>query len=462
MKCASVLSAVGCLLSAVFAQTSWWGTYGGSSDEYGTSAQQTSDGGYVVAGTTWSFGADSGDLYLIKTNARGDTLWTRRHDGPGFCEGLSGQQTTDGGYVIAGYVFCSNDGSQSVYLVKTNASGNTLWTRTYSLMGYECGLSVQQTADSGYIAVGYTEPYCGGKGDVWLLKTDARGVEVWGQTCGGSDFEEGNSVQQTGDGGYIVAGYTYSFGAGGDDLYLVKTDSEGDTLWTRIYGGTGNDDANSVQQTSDGGYIIVGCTRSFGAGGSDVYLIKTRASGDPLWTRTYGGASDDGGSCVRQTSDGGYIIAGATSSFGAGKADVYLLKTSAQGDTLWTRTFGGTDDDGGSSVRQTADGGYIIGGYTYSFGAGCEDVYLIKTDANGNVGVAEESPKPQVPGHEPAATVMTEASGVERLASGVVFDAMGRRVLNPRSGVFFVKEAQAQAQATSGKPSAVTKVVITR
>jgi len=182
----------------------------------------------------------------------------------------------------------------------------------------------------------------------------------WWRTYGGTSTEWGYSAQQTSDGGYIVAGSTGSFGAGYRDVYLIKTNASGDTLWTRTYGGTDDDEGHSVQQTSDGGYVIAGETWSFGAGG-DVYLVKTNASGDTLWTRTYGGTSSDDGFSARQTSDGGYVIAGQTMSFGAG-VDVYLIKTNASGDTLWTRTCGGTNYDCGYWAQQTSDGGYVIAG----------------------------------------------------------------------------------------------------
>ena len=155
--------------------------------------------------------------------------------------------------------------------------------------------------------------------------------------------------------------------------------------WTKTYGGSYNDCGWSVQQTEDGGYIIAGGTQSFGAGGDDIYLIKTNVYGDVEWTKTYGGSNGDCSFSVQQTSDGGYIIAGGTTSFGAGYVDVYLIKTDAYGDIEWTKTYGGSDEDNGWSVQQTEDGGYIIAGGTQSFGAGYCDVYLIKTDAYGNV-----------------------------------------------------------------------------
>ena len=271
----------------------------------------------------------------------------------------------------------------------------------------------------------------------------------WWRTYGGTLTDQGWSVQQTSDGGYIIAGRTYSFGAGNSDVYLTKTNTPGDTLWTRTYGGTSEDDGYSVQQTTDSGYIITGYTASFSAGG--VYLIRTNASGDTLWTRTYGGTSEDVGTSVQQTLDGGYIVAGYTLTFGAGGYDAYLIKTDASGDTMWTRTYGGTGDDQGYSVQQTSDGGYIIAGRTYSFGAGNSDVYLIKTDSLGNVGVAEPSdvrptgapllpvqPNPfhsfaRVPGHETELFALSDVTG--RQVAICKGDRVGAGL---RPGVYFL------------------------
>jgi hypothetical protein len=183
-----------------------------------------------------------------------------------------------------------------------------------------------------------------------------------------------------------VAGGTYSFGAGWGAIFLIKTDANGNIQWAKTYGGTSYDIASSVQQTSDGGYIVAGRTYSFGAGYWDIFLIKTDANGNVIWAKTYGGTYIEWASSVQQTSDGGYIVAGTTWSFGAGYNDIFLIKTDASGNIQWAKTYGGTNDDYASSFQQTSDGGYIVAGRTYSFGAGGSDIFLIKTDANGNIG----------------------------------------------------------------------------
>ena len=270
----------------------------------------------------------------------------------------------------------------SAVCLTSTASAQTSWWRTYGGPHADGSYSIQQTTDGGYIIAAHACSFGAGGEDVYLIKANASGDTLWTRTYGGSNEDGfgGSSVQQTTDGGYIVASNTHSFGAGNGEVYLIKTNAQGDTLWTRTYGGTSVDEGFSVQQTTDGGYIVTGCTYSFGPGTpggyANVYLIKTNASGDTLWTRTYGGTGDDGGKSVLQTGDTGYVITGFTEG-----NDVYLIKTNAQGDTLWTRTYGGTRLDGAGSVQLTSDGGYIIAGRTQSFGAGYHDVYLIRTDA---------------------------------------------------------------------------------
>ncbi len=360
----------------------WTQTFGGDSVDIGHSVRQTTDGGYIITGETSSYGAGYQDLYLIKTNSNGDTLWTRIFGGSGSDIGYSVRQTTDGGYIITGMTPMSG---LCVYLIKTNSNGDSLWTRTFGGANPDCGYSVQQTTDGGYIILGSTRSYGAGSADVYLIKTNSNGDSLWTRTYGGTSYDCGHSVRQTSDGGYIIAGETSSYGAGSSDFYLIKTDGNGDSLWTRTFGGISDDKGYSVQQTIDGGYIVAGYTYSFGTSSYDVYLIKTKSNGDSLWTRTFGGNDSERGYSVQQTTDGGYIITGWTESYGAGYSDVYLINTNSNGDSLWTRTFGGTDDDKGYSIQQTTDGGYIISGETWSYGADSSDVYLIKTDANGVV-----------------------------------------------------------------------------
>jgi len=457
------------LVSMSNAQQRWERTYGGTGGDGGESVQQTTDGGYIVAGGTLSFG-NGIQVYLIKTNASGDTLWTRSYGGVNDDRGFSVQQTQDGGYVVAGDA-TSFGNSWQVYLIKTDSSGDTLWTRTYGGAGDDRGYSVQQTQDGGYIVAGFTDSLVGGNVDVYLIKTNATGDTLWTRTYGGVGYDYGESVQQTQDGGYIVAGETNSFG-NGVQVYLIKTNASGGTLWTRTYGGAWNEWGWSVQQTTDGGYIIAGYTTSFGAGNDDVYLIKTNASGDTLWTRTYGGTGYDDGRSVKQTTDGGYVVAGWTDSFGNGR-QVYLIKTNAGGDTLWTRTFGGAGNDLGYSVQQTSDSGYIVAGTTTSFGNG-DQVYLVKTDANGNVGVEESrqgdketrgqgerlraTPNPftsfaTLPGHEGERFALYDVSG--RLVGTCQGDRVGEGLA---PGVYFLRYQEMLKQVQHDEIVRIVKV----
>jgi outer membrane protein assembly factor BamB len=347
-------------------------TYGGE----GRSVQQTTDGGYIIAGSAVPSNYD--DFLLIKTDNNGNESWNKTfHEGVGADFGESVQQTTDGGYIITG------DSSGFVGLIKTDNNGNEIWNKTFGGTSGEQGWSVQQTIDGGYIIIGCTESFGAGSLDFWLIKTDSNGKEMWNKTFGGKNWDWGFSVRQTTDGGYIITGDTYSFGAGGSDVWLIKTDNNGNEIWNKTFGGILNDWGYSVQQATDGGYIITGVTYSFGAGLGDVWLLKTDSRGNKVWDKTFGGTNWDQGWSVQQTTDGGYIITGDTYSFGAGTRDAWLIKTDNNGNEIWNKTFGGTKDDAGRSVQQTIDGGYIITGWTESFGRG--HAWFIKTDENGFV-----------------------------------------------------------------------------
>jgi hypothetical protein len=362
----------------------WEQTFGGENDDDSQSVQQTTDSGYIITGRTSSLGNGYMDVYLIKTDENGNEQWSQTFGGENVDGGNSVQQTTDGGYIITGYTESFGNGNGDVYLIKTDENGNEQWSQTFGGEDEDFGNSVQQTTDGGYIITGRTSSLGNGYMDVYLIKTDENGNEQWSQTFGGEEWDVGYSIQQTTDVGYIIGGYTESFGNGLTDIYLIKTDENGNELWTQIFGGGGDDNGYSVKQTTDGGYIICGNTVSFGNGDSDVYLIKTDENGNEQWSQTFGGDGNDFGYSVQQTTDSGYIITGYryTNSF-VNIGDVYLIKTDENGNEQWFQTFGGNYTEYGSSVQQTTDGGYIITGRTSSFGS--DDIYLIKTDGYGNI-----------------------------------------------------------------------------
>ena len=362
----------------------WERTFGGTGCDQGYSVAVTGDHGYVVTGSTRSFGGNGPDVYLIRTNAAGDTLWTKAHDGGPDDIGYSVAVTSDGGFIIAGETNSIGAGGTDAYLIKTDALGDTIWTRAYGGTDDDLAYSVAPTDDGGYIIVGKTASYGAGAADVYLIKINAFGDTAWTRTYGGLQDDYGESVALAGDGGYVVAGHTNSFGAGDIDVYVIKTDAAGDTVWTRTYGGGSWDYGHAIAATTDSGFVIVGRTESFG-NGPDVYVVKIDAAGDTLWTRTYGGTSIDRGYAVAPTNDGGCCVAGFTMSTPTGFADAYIIKINASGTTVWIRTVGGDLGETAQSVAPTSDGGCIVAGYTYSFGAGLSDVYLIKLDAGGNL-----------------------------------------------------------------------------
>jgi hypothetical protein len=372
-----------CLPMIGFGQ-SWEKTFGDTDDnDWGTSVQQTNDGGYIITGATNVYNAPEMFICLYKTDGNGVHQWNK-NIGSGF--GRSVQQTTDGGYIIIGDDQAPLTDEEYISLIKTDGNGVEQWNNTFTEAGMDQNCSsVLQTTDGGYIIAGIKGTHSNITGndtlsDVYLLKTDGNGVEQWNKTFGGIADDYGYSVQQTTDGGYIITGFTSSFGNGGG-AYLIKTDGNGIEQWSKTFEGWGS----SVQQTTDGGYIITG-NHSFDWAnlGFDAYLLKTDGNGVEQWSKTFGGAETDIANYVQQTTDGGYIITGWTYSFGNGMSDVYLIKTDSYGVELWSQTFGGASLDEGNCVQQTTDGGYIITGITRSL-ADSKDIYLIKTDGNGNI-----------------------------------------------------------------------------
>lgn len=363
-------------------EVEWRKTFGPGKYNYGSFVRQTADGGYIIAGCTRSSYGDPGDAYLVKTDAAGNKTWEKTFGGTKGDSANSVWQTGDGGYIITGVTDEDSDHG-SVYLLKTDAGGSIMWEKAFGgKVRFACGNSVRQTSEGGYIIAGTTDTVNASL-NVCLIKTDSSGSVIWEKNFGRDRVEEGQCVQQTGDGGFIISGSSDSSGDNAWDVYLVKTDSDGNKIWENIFGGIGTDIGKSVQQTGDGGYIVAGDASSPEAGIVDIYLIKTDASGKRLWEKKIDKSTWDMGCSVQQTSDGGYVIAGVVNFAGSNKGDAYLLKTDSAGNEIWEKALGGSSLDEGKSVQQTRDGGYIVAGNTHIPSSDKTEVYLVKLGPTG-------------------------------------------------------------------------------
>ena len=356
----------------------WEKTFGGAGDDLGAYVSPTSDGGYIITGATSPSGTEAGrDLWLIKTDASGNQMWEKTYGGESEDVGITVLQTPDGGYIIAGMT-ASLGGAPDIWLIwliKTDTDGNKVWDKTFGGTRVAITNSMIIAPDDGYIITGATSLDFGKSSDAFMIKTDSRGNELWSCTYGGTEYDHVWSAQPTSDGGYILVGGTDSFGHG--DVWLVKTDGDGNELWNKAYEGNSDDYGFMVDPIDDGGYILAGAG-SPGTNKRDLWLIKTDADGNMIWDKSYGGAEDDELTAACRTHDGGYILAGITPASAGGK-DALLVRTDAEGNKIWEKTLGGTGDDNPTcSVFQTEDGDYIIIGYTNSSGAGGNDAWLVK------------------------------------------------------------------------------------
>ncbi len=380
----------------------WAKCYGGGGCEDVALVKQTTDGGYIMAGESNSINGDvtnnhgDWDYWIVKVDSIGTIQWQKSLGGSGIDQAQSIQQTTDGGYIVAGYTNSSNGNVVihhslfDYWIVKLSNSGALQWTKTLGSNGNDKAYSIQQTTDGGYIVAGQSDSANGdvlsnhGGFDYWIVKLDTIGQIQWQKSFGGSLEDDATYVQQTVDGGYIVGGQSAS--SNGDvtgnhgvlDCWIVKLNNVGTLEWQKSFGGTNNDYIHSIQQTTDGGYIFAGLTASNNGdvtnnyGSFDYWVVKLNNIGTIQWQKSLGGSGNDNAFSVQQTTDGGYIVAGvAYSSDGDvtgfhGGADDWIVKLNNSGTIEWKKNLGGSSDDFAHSIQQTADGGYIIAGYAFS------------------------------------------------------------------------------------------------
>jgi uncharacterized delta-60 repeat protein len=376
---------------AFSAPDGWAATYGGDGGDWSHSIQQTRDGGYIVAGTTSSFGAGNDDAWVLKLKSDGSVEWQKTYGGKSTDVAVSIQQTVDGGYIAVAGTFSFGAGKYDIWVLKLSPEGTVEWQKTYGGYSYESAHFIQQTRDGGYIVAGETSSFGAGLTDAWVLKLKPDGAIEWQKTYGRARFDRAHSIQQTREGGYIVAGETRSFGAGEGDFWVLKLRPDGAVEWEKTYGGQKGDEAYSVQQTRDGGYIVVGYSESFPAigKGTDLWVLKLKPDGTVEWQKTYGGilVFPSRNYSVLQASDGGYVVAGATDSFGV-ERDAWVLKLSTDGMVEWQKTYGRRySHERANSVYETSDGGYIVTGDTFSFldlDAGSE-LLVLKLSSDGSI-----------------------------------------------------------------------------
>lgn len=360
----------------------WNTTLGGADYDWANALVQTVDGGFALAGGTWSYGAGGEDMYLVKTNGTGIVEWNTTFGETHWDEAISLVQTVDGGFALAGLTETGDD-TYSTCLVKIDNTGDVEWNITFfrEAIGRR-GNPLVLTTDGGFALAGYTYPYGAGDSDMWLVKITSTGITEWNTTFGGAEYDSANALIQTADGGYVLAGETGWYGASSHEIFreilLLKTDSTGAVEWNRTYGGHDYFLVYSLVQTTDRGFALAGDTWSDEPKDDYMQLMKTDSTGAVEWTTTYGGPRKASASSLVQTADGGFALAGWTYSYSTGSYDMYLVKTNSTGAGKWYTTFGGDYGDWANALVQTADGGFVLAGVTTSFGSDDGDMWLVK------------------------------------------------------------------------------------
>lgn len=357
----------------------WQMTYNSIPDKVAFSIRHlTGSPSYILSGYRDTL-VNGRQLNLIQINSIGNITLEKNFGGTGAEQANCVRQTSDSGFVSVGYTSSTGAGGLDMYLVKTS---KLLWTpltiRTFGGSNEDVAKHIELTSDGGCIIAGHTKSFGAGNADFYIVKTNSSYDQEWYKTFGGTQADYAHSIRPTVDGGYVVAGTTNSFGAGNSDMYLIKLNANGDSVWSKTYGNAGSDSLFSMQQTFNKGFILAGTTNSIGAGLNDMYVVRTDSLGSVLWSRTYGGSNNEGVRSIAELPDKGFFITGYTQSFGSGSSDFYVLRTYYTGDTIWTRTYGDNNSEFAYSADLSNDGGYIIVGLKY--GASLDSVTFVVKD----------------------------------------------------------------------------------
>jgi hypothetical protein len=365
------------------ADIEWRRVYGGRAKDWAYSMTSTGDGGLCIAGRTASKGAGLEDAWVLRLDDDGRLLWDRTFGGPAIDRARAVVETRDGALIVAGATESAGAGEFDVWVFKLDAKGQVLWERTFGGEATDWASAVVETHEGDIVLAAYTQDRSGGPYDFWVIKLDERGSRVWSRRYGGAGNDWSNGITMTTGGSLVVVGHTESKGAGNADFWVVALDDHrGDIIWNRTFGGSDLDYATAVTAARDGGIVVAGLTKSAGAGGFDSRVIKLDSMGRMIWDRVYGGESDDWARAVIETSTGGHALAGYTMSAGAGLYDVWMLDLGVDGALMRERTFGQSGNEWVRAMVEMSDGGLAYAGDTWSEGAGESDVLVLKVAPN--------------------------------------------------------------------------------
>jgi len=368
----------------------WTKNYGGTGADGCSKIIETSDGGFAIAGYTFSFGSGNSDMYLVKTDSSGNVQWTKTFGGSGFEYANGLEQLNDGGFLLAGYTTSNQNNNKNIYVVKTNSSGNLVWEKTYGKDSVDIASSIIKSEDGNYLICGHTQSLGAGEDDIFTIKINQNGDTIWTKTFGGTRSDIGKSLVELNSGGYLFAGSTGSPGitSNNQDYYLVKTGLTGISVWAKNYGTNGTlpfDWCNDIKLISGNSIMMVG--ESSYNSPLDVMLVKADSAGNSEWKKFYGNNFYDYGNSICNTTEGGMIICGTTKDKTTQKNNIFVVKVDNNGNELWRETYGGNNNEWGSSICRTRDGNYIIAGNTNSYGSGSFDIYVSKIKSTGSIGI---------------------------------------------------------------------------